>query len=47
VGGIGISRQKKAGWRDKQVKMGGKAGSENPILDPPFSPFLTEINTLS
>ena len=30
MGGIEISRQKRAGWRDYQEKMDGKAGSENP-----------------
>ena len=34
VGGIGISRLKRAGWQDYQEKMGGKADSENPIVDP-------------
>jgi len=40
VGGIGISRQKRAGWRDEQEKMGGKAGIENPIVDPLYVAFL-------
>jgi len=34
VDGIGISRQKWAEWQDEQEKMGGKAGIENPIVDP-------------
>ena len=37
VGGIGIRKLKRAGWRDLQEKMDGKAGSENPIVDPLLS----------
>ena len=33
---MGISRQKRAGWRDWPEKMSGKAWSEKPIVDPPL-----------
>ena len=34
MGGIGISRHIMAGWRDLQENLGGKAGSESPIVYP-------------
>ena len=34
VGGIGIPKRNRVGWRDLREKMGGKALSEKPIGDP-------------
>ena len=42
---IGTSRQKRAGWRDYHEKLGGKAGSVNPIVDPFDSSLKSGLRT--